>query len=57
MYSEIDDARWEHRKVEVYADGRHDFADVADARSSEKLSKEPAVVRLQAALKRESALR
>lgn len=26
LYSEIDDAGWEQRKVEVYADGTHDFA-------------------------------
>ncbi len=26
LYSEINDAGWEQRKVEVYADGTHDFA-------------------------------
>ena len=26
LYSEIDDAGWEQRKVEVYADGTHHFA-------------------------------
>jgi hypothetical protein len=41
IYSEIDEDRWERRKIEVYVDGRHDFADVADAKSATKLSTEP----------------
>ena len=27
LLSELDDARFEHRKVEIYRDGRRDFAD------------------------------
>ena len=27
LYSELDGERWELRKVEVYADGREDYAD------------------------------
>lgn len=27
LYCEIDDSGWEQRKIEVYADGTHDFAD------------------------------
>jgi hypothetical protein len=27
LYCEVDDGRWEQRKVEVYANGAHDWAD------------------------------
>ena len=27
LYSELDDERWEHRKVEIFADGRMAYAD------------------------------
>ena len=27
LFSEMDDGRWEQRKVEVYSDGTHDWAD------------------------------
>jgi hypothetical protein len=41
LYSELDESRWEHRKIEVYADGRHDFCSAVEIDSASKLSKEP----------------
>ncbi|WP_246797477.1 DUF6881 domain-containing protein [Burkholderia perseverans] len=41
MYSELDDARWEVRKVEVFADGRRGFASPLESVGGSGLSKEP----------------
>jgi len=41
LYSEIDDSRWELRKVEVYRDGRHDFADATQCTGTTLLSDQP----------------
>jgi hypothetical protein len=38
LYSEINDSRWELRKVEVYRDGRHDFADATRCTGTTLLS-------------------
>ena len=37
LYSEIDDAGWEQRKVEVFADGRRDYADKSQQTGSTQL--------------------
>jgi hypothetical protein len=41
MFSEIDVAGWEQRKVEVYADGRHDYADKNEQTGSTELGLSP----------------
>jgi hypothetical protein len=41
LCSELDDARWETRKVEIYADGRMMFADALRGSGSTELSVEP----------------
>lgn len=41
LYSELDEDRFEVRKVEVYADGTAGFADLARATGSTQLSIEP----------------
>jgi len=41
LYSELDDERWELRKVEIYADGRMDRADADSQTGSTWLSVEP----------------
>lgn len=37
IFSEIDDALWEHRKVEVFRDGRQGFADKSEERGGSML--------------------
>nr|WP_324292058.1 hypothetical protein [uncultured Hyphomonas sp.] len=41
LYSELDDERWELRKVDVYADGREDYADSKEQTGSTGLGKVP----------------
>jgi len=41
IYSELDDNRWELRKVEIYADGRCGFASASEGGGGSALSKEP----------------
>ncbi|ANY84031.1 hypothetical protein BB934_37860 (plasmid) [Microvirga ossetica] len=41
LYSELNDELWEVRKVEVYADGRVDFADREEQSGSTRLGIEP----------------
>lgn len=41
LYSELNDEMWETRKVEVYADGRANFADSEGRSGSTKLGVEP----------------
>jgi hypothetical protein len=41
IYSELDDQRWELRKVEVYADGHAGYASSSESRGGSGLSKEP----------------
>jgi hypothetical protein len=41
LYSELDDKRWEIRKVEVFADGSQGYANKSDAIGTTKLSIEP----------------
>lgn len=41
LYSELNDEFWELRKIEVYADGRADFADNKRQSGSTKLGIEP----------------
>ena len=41
LYSELDADLWEVRKVDVYADGRMDFADGTEETGSTGLSTEP----------------
>jgi hypothetical protein len=41
LYSELDDNRWETRKVEIYADGRSDFASMFESKGNTRLGKEP----------------
>lgn len=41
LYSELDDNSWELRKVEVYADGRYDFAGEGESMGDARLSTEP----------------
>jgi len=41
LYSELSNDMWEIRKVEVYADGRTDFADSDKRSGNTKLSIEP----------------
>ncbi|WP_027684725.1 DUF6881 domain-containing protein [Rhizobium leguminosarum] len=41
LYSELDSDMWEVRKVEVYTDGRKDFADRNEMSGSTRLGIEP----------------
>jgi hypothetical protein len=41
LYSELDDQRWEVRKVEVYGDGRKGFAGPNESAGDTMLGKEP----------------
>ena len=41
LYSELDDERWEQRKVEVYADGHSDYADATESIGSTMLGLAP----------------
>lgn len=41
LYSELNSDLWEERKVEIYADGRADFADSEERSGSTKLGIEP----------------
>jgi hypothetical protein len=41
MYSELDENSWEHRKVEIFADGRRDYASEYESKGNSGLSKEP----------------
>jgi hypothetical protein len=41
LYSEIDDAGWENRKVELFADGTAGFAGVGEAAGSTELGESP----------------
>ena len=41
LYSEIDDDRWERRKVEVFRDGRQGYANSDEAIGSTRLGLEP----------------
>ena len=41
LYSEMDDERWEVRKVEVFTDGSFGYADRATSRGTTFLSLEP----------------
>jgi hypothetical protein len=41
IYSEIDDEQWEHRKVEVFQNGRRGFADETEEAGGSRLGLEP----------------
>ncbi|AVR97440.1 DUF6881 domain-containing protein [Pseudoduganella armeniaca] len=41
LYSELDDELWERRKVEVYSDGKSDYADSQRQAGNARLSEEP----------------
>jgi hypothetical protein len=41
LYSELDDQRMEIRKVEVFSDGRMDYADAARGKGNARLGKVP----------------
>jgi hypothetical protein len=41
LYSEIDEGRWETRKVEVYADGRIGFASSSESKGGSGLGTVP----------------
>ena len=41
LYSELDESRWEKRKVEVFADGHYGFASSTESASSTRLGEEP----------------
>jgi hypothetical protein len=41
LYSELDDDRWEVRKVEVYGDGRCDYANSTESTGSTLLGETP----------------
>ena len=41
LYSEIDDDRWEVRKVEIYRDGRIGYADSSEQRGDTRLGEVP----------------
>lgn len=41
IFSELDDKQWEHRKVEVFQDGRQGFADNGEHSGDSKLGLEP----------------
>ncbi|HRX84826.1 MAG TPA: hypothetical protein P5572_07395 [Phycisphaerae bacterium] len=41
LYSELNDDRWEVRKIEVYRDGRRGFASVSDSVGDTRLGQGP----------------
>lgn len=41
LYSELDQGRWEKRKVEVFADGRCGYASSTESAGSTRLGEEP----------------
>jgi hypothetical protein len=41
LYSELDEMRWESRKVEVYADGHCSYASHNESTGSTRLGEEP----------------
>ncbi len=41
LYSELDDNRWEVRKVEIFSDGHWGYADSAESFGGTRLGKEP----------------
>ncbi len=41
IYSEIDNEQWEHRKVEIFLDGRKGFADKFEQIGGSQLGLEP----------------
>jgi hypothetical protein len=41
IYSELDENRWEHRKVEIFATGRQDYASQFESQGDARLSTEP----------------
>ncbi len=41
IYSEIDDNRWEHRKVEIFKDNHYGFADHNNEINGSRLGTEP----------------
>jgi hypothetical protein len=41
LYSELDEQRWEHRKVEVFPDGHMDFAEAEKWSGSTRLGLTP----------------
>ncbi len=41
MYSELDENRWEVRKVEVFPDGHRGYAGAAESVGETRLGKEP----------------
>lgn len=41
LYSELDNARWEVRKVEIFSDGRIGFASAAESAGSTGLGETP----------------
>ena len=41
LYSQLDENRWETRKVEIYADGRRDFASSSESSGDTRLGIEP----------------
>jgi hypothetical protein len=40
LYSELDEQGWEQRKVEVFADGRHGYADRSESTAGTRLGVE-----------------
>jgi hypothetical protein len=41
LYSELDEGRWEKRKVEIFADGRRCYANSTESTGSTRLGEEP----------------
>ena len=41
LFSELDDASWERRKVELYADGHSDYADASESTGTTALGLAP----------------
>lgn len=41
LYSELDEQRWERRKMEVFRDGRLGFADINESSGGTRLGLEP----------------
>jgi hypothetical protein len=41
LYSELDESRWENRKIEVFADGRCGYASQTESIGSTRLGEEP----------------
>jgi hypothetical protein len=50
MYSELDENRWEHRKAEIFADGRCDYASESESKGNSGLSEEPLPTSVEIAL-------